>query len=342
MAPLACGRSVPATTLSPGGGPAGHLCDRGGPGHAGAGQLSTAVSVRVPGKVNIHFGVGSRRADGYHELATIFQAVSIYDKVTVTPADQLRITVGGTHARDVPAGPANLAAQAATLIGELTGQAPRVHIHVHKRLPAAGGMAGGSADAAATLVACNALWDSRLGSRDLQALALQLGSDVPFTLLGGTATGHGRGELLTPLAIGSDLHWVFAFAARGLSTPDVYAEFDRVEQRSTTGSTSPVIPAGLCDAVSAGASGTVAKLLHNDLEKTVFRLRPDLRRVRDAGLELGACGAVISGTGASCAFLATDKEAALRLAAALRATGTCLDARYAVGPAGGPQILPAA
>lgn len=188
----------------------------------------TEVTVRVPAKVNVQLAVGAARADGFHDLANVFLAVGLYDEITVTPADELRVTCAGPDAHQVPLDTTNLAARAALALAERHGIDPRVHIHIDKDIPVAGGMAGGSADGAGALLACDALWSLGSSEAELLAICAELGSDVPFSLLGGAALGVGRGERLTPLDVGGTFHWVFAVADGGLSTPAVYAEFDRL------------------------------------------------------------------------------------------------------------------
>ena len=191
-----------------------------------------SVTVRVPGKVNLFLGVGDRRPDGYHELTTVFHAVSLCDEVTVREADVLGLQAFGEGAAEVPTDGRNLAWQAAELMAEHVGRAPDVEITIDKSIPLAGGMAGGSADAAAVLVAMNELWELGVPRRDLHAMAAQLGSDVPFALHGGTALGTGRGEELTPVLARSSFHWVLAFGAGGLASGAVYAEIDRQNPRA--------------------------------------------------------------------------------------------------------------
>ncbi|MGW3593962.1 4-(cytidine 5'-diphospho)-2-C-methyl-D-erythritol kinase, partial [Streptomyces sp. NPDC005167] len=187
-----------------------------------------SVTVRVPAKVNVQLAVGAPRPDGFHDLANVFLAVGLYDEVTVSPADALTVTCSGPDAAQVPLDAGNLAARAALALAERHGIAPDVHIHISKDIPVAGGMAGGSADAAAALLACDALWATGATRDELLAICAELGSDVPFSLVGGAALGVGRGELLTPIDVGGTFHWVFAVADGGLSTPAVYAEFDRL------------------------------------------------------------------------------------------------------------------
>ena len=189
-----------------------------------------SVTVRVPGKVNLYLAVGDRRDDGYHELTTVFHAVSLLDEVTVRNADVLSLELAGEGAESLPTDERNLAWRAAELLAEHVGRAPDVAITIEKSIPVAGGMAGGSADAAAVLVAMNSLWELGVPRRDLHALAAQLGSDVPFALHGGTALGTGRGEELATVLARNTFHWVLAFADGGLSTPAVFAEIDRLRE----------------------------------------------------------------------------------------------------------------
>ena len=190
-----------------------------------------SVTVRVPGKVNLYLAVGDRREDGYHELTTVFQAVSLLDEVTVRNADVLSLEIVGEGADTLPTDERNLAWQAAELMAEHVGRAPDVSIMIDKSIPVAGGMAGGSADAAAVLVAMNSLWELNVPRRDLRMLAAQLGSDVPFALHGGTALGTGRGEELATVLSRNTFHWVLAFADSGLLTPAVFTELDRLQGR---------------------------------------------------------------------------------------------------------------
>ena len=204
------------------------------------------MTVRAPAKINLELAVGALRGDGFHDVATAYHAVSLYDEVIVKPAERLSVSVAGAHGvtvEDVPRDGTNIAAAAAVALAERVGIEPAVHLHVTKGIPVAGGMAGGSADAAAALVACDALWDTGLSKTELAEIAAGLGSDVPFSLVGGTALGVGRGEVLTPVLARGRFQWVVAIADGGLSTPAVYAECDRLrdgaavpEPGSATGS----------------------------------------------------------------------------------------------------------
>lgn len=312
------------------------------PADTGAPGTGAAV-VRAPAKVNVQLGVGGRRPDGFHGLANVFLAVGLYDEVTAEPADRLEVEVSGTDAAQVPAGSGNLAHQAAELLAARYGLPPRVRLRIHKDIPVAGGMAGGSADAAAALVACDALWGVGAGRHELHKLAAELGSDVPFSLLGGAALGRGRGELLTPLDVSGGFHWVFATAEGGLSTPEVYGECDRLREAAGTGSLAASVPepeptGALLEALRNGDAVGLAGALSNDLQDAAVSLRPALTDTLRAGVAAGALASLVSGSGPTCAFLVNDAETATGVAGALRASGTCRTTRIATGPAPGAQL----
>ncbi|MFI6651340.1 4-(cytidine 5'-diphospho)-2-C-methyl-D-erythritol kinase [Streptomyces sp. NPDC050529] len=299
--------------------------------------MSESVTVRVPAKVNVQLAVGAARPDGFHDLANVFLAVGLYDEVTVTPADGLRITCSGPDAAQVPLDATNLAARAATALAERHGIAPDVHIHIAKDIPVAGGMAGGSADAAGALLACDALWSTGATREELLAICAELGSDVPFSLVGGAALGVGRGEQLTPVEVGGTFHWVFAVADGGLSTPAVYREFDRLT--AGTRVPEPAASAVLMDALRAGDPVALAAALSNDLQAPALSLRPLLSETLEAGTEAGALAALVSGSGPTTAFLTEDEASARKVADALTASGTCRTARVAVSPAPGATVI---
>jgi len=283
--------------------------------------------------VNLRLGVGPRRPDGYHELVTVFHAVGLFDELTATPADGLTLAISG--ADDLPADRSNLAWRAAELLAASTGVRPDVHLELTKAIPVAGGLAGGSADAAATLLACARLWDV---SADLPALAAQLGSDVAFALLGGTAIGTGRGERLEPVPDHPPLHWVLATAGYGISTAQAYALID--ELRAVRAAPEPIGPPdALLAALAAGDPEGVGLVLANDLQPAAFTLRPELRRTYDLGLEAGAFGGVVSGSGPTCAFLCGSVEDAAHVAAVLRMEEAARDAIVTTGPVPGAQVI---
>ncbi|MER5733121.1 4-(cytidine 5'-diphospho)-2-C-methyl-D-erythritol kinase [Streptomyces sp. NPDC002138] len=292
------------------------------------------VTVRVPAKVNAQLAVGAARPDGFHDLANVFLAVSLYDEVTATPADTLTVTCSGPDADQVPLDRTNLAARAAELLAARHGLDPAVHLHIAKNIPVAGGMAGGSADGAGALLACDLLWDLRSTPAELLEICAELGSDVPFSLVGGAALGTGRGEQLAPLESGI-FHWVFAVADGGLSTPAVFREFDRLAAEAGTEIPVPEASAALLAALAAGDPDALAATLANDLQPAALSLRPGLGRTLDAGLEAGALAALVSGSGPTTAFLVRDPEAAVKVAEALAASGTCRATRVATSPAPG-------
>ncbi|MFC4494271.1 4-(cytidine 5'-diphospho)-2-C-methyl-D-erythritol kinase [Streptomyces ovatisporus] len=302
------------------------------------------VTVRVPAKVNVQLSVGGLRADGFHGLANVFLAVGLHDEVTASPADGLQLTAEGADASQVPLDESNLAARAARLLARRHGRTPGVRLHIAKDIPVAGGMAGGSADAAGALLACDTLWGTRTPREELLAMCAELGSDVPFSLVGGAALGRGRGELLTPLETGGTFHWVFAVADGGLSTPAVYRECDRLREAEGGGATVETVPEpeaseDLLAALRSGDARALAGALSNDLQAAAVSLRPSLADTLKTGEAAGALAALVSGSGPTCAFLTGDAGSARDVAAALQASGHCRTARTTTGPAPGATVV---
>jgi 4-diphosphocytidyl-2-C-methyl-D-erythritol kinase len=298
-----------------------------------------SVTVRVPGKVNLYLAVGDRREDGYHELTTVFQAVSLLDEVTVRNADVLSLELVGEGADTLPTDERNLAWQAAELMADHVGRAPDVSIMIDKSIPVAGGMAGGSADAAAVLVAMNSLWELNVPRRDLRMLAAQLGSDVPFALHGGTALGTGRGEELATVLSRNTFHWVLTFADSGLLTAAVFTELDRLRD----GGEPPRLaePGPVLAALAAGDPEQLAPLLGNEMQAAAVSLDPALRRTLRAGVEAGALAGIVSGSGPTCAFLCTSASQAVDIGTQLSGAGVCRTVRVASGPVPGARVVPA-
>ena len=298
------------------------------------------VTVRVPAKVNLQLSVGPREADGFHNLVTVFQAISIFDEVTITlaqPNSGISISISGDHTHGVPADDRNLAVKATELIAKEYDLDIDVHIDIKKSIPVAGGMAGGSADAAATIVAIDYLFSLGMNREEMSEIAAQLGSDVPFMLSGGTAIGTGHGEQLTPALSRGTYHWVLALSSVGLTTPALYAECDRL--RAELEITEPQTHEVLMQALLAADPKTVGASLTNDLQAAACSLRPALRLVLDVGQEYGALGALVSGSGPTVAFLVADEEAGLDLAVALTASGVVGSVARAYGPVGGAKVL---
>ncbi|MEW2620674.1 4-(cytidine 5'-diphospho)-2-C-methyl-D-erythritol kinase [Streptomyces sp. NPDC048106] len=296
-----------------------------------------SVTVRVPAKVNVQLAVGAARPDGFHDLANVFLAVGLYDEVTVTPAPGLRVTCAGPDAAQVPLDRTNLAARAALALAARRGIEPNVHLHIDKDIPVAGGMAGGSADGAGALLACDALWGTGASRAELLAICAELGSDVPFSLVGGAALGVGRGERLTGLDVGGTFHWVFAMAERGLSTPAVFREFDRLAEGRAI--PEPVASQDLLDALAKGDADALAAAVTNDLQPAALSLFPELSATLAAGQDAGALACLVSGSGPTTAFLTRDAESAETVAGALRSSGTCRTVRTAAGPVAGATVL---
>jgi 4-diphosphocytidyl-2-C-methyl-D-erythritol kinase len=308
--------------------------------------MSSAASVRVraPGKINVFLEVGDVKDDGYHDVATAYQAVSLYEEMTATPADDVTIEVAARGPVDidgVPTDDSNLAVRAARLLAETAGIDRGVHLSVVKAVPVAGGMGGGSADAAAALVACDALWGLGMPTSDLARLAAQLGADVPFALLGGTAVGTGRGDELSPALARGRFDWVLVPNEVGMSTPMVYGELDAHRERHAVDiGPAPRVPAVATEVLHAlrqGDAEMLAASLRNDLQAPALHLRPDLARILERGESSGALAGLVSGSGPTLAFLAADEESAIDLQVTLSAAG--LVALHVHGPVGGARVL---
>jgi 4-diphosphocytidyl-2-C-methyl-D-erythritol kinase len=301
------------------------------------------VTVRVPAKINLQLAVGPLRPDGYHGLVTVFHAISLFDEVTVVSADADAVTVSGEGAEHVPENDDNLALRAVRALRaeqERRGSAPGdgVAVAIDKHIPVAGGMAGGSADAAAALVACNELWDAGLSQAELCEVAATVGSDVAFAVMGGTAVGRGRGEQLTPALIApTRYHWVLALADGHLSTPAVYGALDRM--RADQDVAEPELSSELMSALRAGDAERLGSAISNDLQAPAIALFPALRKTLSAGREFGALAALVSGSGPTCYFLARDERHATDLAVSLSGAGVCRSVATAAGPAAGASVI---
>ncbi|MGH3545654.1 MAG: 4-(cytidine 5'-diphospho)-2-C-methyl-D-erythritol kinase [Mycobacteriales bacterium] len=281
----------------------------------------TTVTALAAAKLNLYLGVGPPRSDGYHELNTVFTTVSLHDEVRAQAAPALTLQLTGRYAAGLPADDTNLAARAAALLARAAGIAPRVTLTVNKQIPLAAGLAGGSADAAATLLACDELWQLRTPREELLTLAAQLGSDVPFCLHGGVAVGTGRGEALRAVPGPRPFHWVLLPSPDQLTTPAVYGELDRL--RVLGGAAAPDVTSGgsslaaVCDAVAVGDPDRLAAVLRNELAVAALSLQPQLAQTLDAGRAAGALAGAVCGSGPTCAFLAADAWHAAHLAHAL-------------------------
>ena len=302
---------------------------------------ASSVRVEAPGKVNLFLSVGASGTDGYHQLTTVFQAVRLIETVTArrqSARDRGTVTLTLEEPdADVPTDASNLAVRAAELLAETTGVSEGVDLLLRKRVPVAGGMAGGSADAAATLVACNILWGTGLSLLELSALAARLGADVPFPLTGATAVGSGRGDLVTPIMTRGSYHWVFALAGEGLSTPAVFRRFDEL-----TGTGAPAVrdvPEVLTSALRAGDAPALAASLHNDLQAAALDLRPELAQVIAVAEEAGALRAIVSGSGPTIAALVENPAGAQRVSRALMASGLVADVLRADAPVAGARVV---
>ena len=303
-------------------------------------RSSNSVTVRVPAKVNLQLAVGPREADGFHNLVTVFQAISIYDDVTITksePGSGITIEITGDHTHGVPADSTNLAVKAAQLIADEYDFEIDAHIEVKKSIPVAGGMAGGSADAAAVIVGLSELYDLDISREESLEFGARLGSDVPFMITGGTAIGQGRGDQLTAALSRGTYHWVLALSSVGLSTPAVYQECDRL--RAGLDIAAPQTSDALMQSLLAADPKAVGIALQNDLQSAACSLRPALTLVLDVGEEYGALGAIVSGSGPTVAFLVENEEQGLDLAVALTSSGVVGNVARAFGPVPGAKVI---
>jgi 4-diphosphocytidyl-2-C-methyl-D-erythritol kinase len=296
-----------------------------------------SVEVQVPAKVNLQLAVGPKESDGFHEVVTVFQAISILDTLKIEEADEFSISISGDYVNGVPLDNENLVARAVELMAEKFETTRNLRVNINKKIPVAGGMAGGSADAAATLLGIDQLYGLNLGKDDLSEVATNLGSDVPFMLHGGTAIGRGRGDDVTPALSRGTYSWVIAVSSTGLSTPAVYAECDRL--RTGLDIKSPSLNDELLQALLSGDSVRVGKCLTNDLQAAACSLRPALRLILDMGHEYGALGGIVSGSGPSVAFLVADEDHSLDLAVALTSSGVVGSVARAQGPVSGAKVI---
>ncbi|MDF2443190.1 MAG: 4-diphosphocytidyl-2-C-methyl-D-erythritol kinase [Subtercola sp.] len=283
-----------------------------------------AVHVRAPGKINVFLKVGAVMPDGYHDVATAYQAVSLYEDVRAFDADDFSVAfTGSIDSSALLTDGSNLAIRAARMLAHRAGYRGGVHLEISKNVPIAGGMGGGSADAAATLLACDTLWGTELGREELLGLAARLGADVPFAFTGGTAIGTGRGDRLSPALAKGQFQWVLALAEFGSSTPEVYKELDRHRDRHAQdifpAQTQPTVDADVLQALRAGDPHMLAESLHNDLQAPALHLAPALAEVLEVGEANGALAGIVSGSGPTVAFLAADLDGALELQIALGA-----------------------
>jgi 4-diphosphocytidyl-2-C-methyl-D-erythritol kinase len=303
------------------------------------------VRVKAPGKVNVSLDVGPLRADGYHPVASVYLAVSLYEEVAATSTDTGEITVSISPAStldlddiDIPLDGRNLAYKAAAIMTDVSEHSTGVHLEITKRVPVAGGMGGGSADAAATLLACDALWNSGLSRDELAHLAAELGADVPFSLLGGTAVGLGVGDDLSPALVKAQTDWVLVTADFGLSTPEVFRTLDRLRAAEGAQIKAPTsVDPRVLAALRSGDADALSRVLVNDLQRASIELAPGLRDVLGLGESCGAIAGIISGSGPTVALLAHSPAAAEGLAADLRHHG--LDAMAVHGPVHGARII---
>lgn len=304
--------------------------------------MSSSVVVRVPGKINLQLSVGPLQRNGFHSVATVFQAVSLCDdvKVTINERDEIELLVTGKNSDHIPLDNTNLAFKAAQIMKKKFQIADGFSISLSKEIPIAGGMAGGSADAGATIVAIDHLYSLGLKRNEMEKIGAELGADVPFTISGGTAIGTGKGEQLTPVLARGSYSWVLALSSSGLSTPAVYNECDRLREGLQVAP--PQVSDSLVQALSSGDAVALGKALSNDLQPAACSLKPALRLILDVGMDYGALGGLVSGSGPTVAFLAEDEDHALDLVVALTSSGVVGNVVRANGPVPGARVIESA
>ena len=301
---------------------------------------SRGVVARVPAKVNLQLSVGPLGSDGFHEVTTVFQAISLFDDVTVATAlegEGIKISITGQTSSGVPADSSNLAVKAAELMIKNYDLPANLIIKLKKEIPVAGGMAGGSADAAGVIVGLDSLFELGLSRDEMEIVGSKIGSDVPFSICGGVAIGTGRGDQITPALSKGSYNWVLALSGQGLSTPSVYQECDRLREGLSI--SAPLVSEPLMQALRAGDAKALGKALTNELQPAACSLRPALRLVLDVGIDYGALGGIVSGSGPTVAFLVSDDEHAMDLTVALSASGVVSSVVRATGPAHGARII---
>jgi len=301
---------------------------------------SRGVTARVPAKVNLQLSVGPLGSDGFHEVTTVFQAISLFDDVTVATTDGndgIKISITGQTSNGVPVDNSNLAVKAAQLMIENYDLPKDLSIKLKKEIPVAGGMAGGSADAAGVIVGLDSLFELGLSRDEMESVGSKIGSDVPFSICGGVAIGTGRGDQITPALAKGNYNWVLALSGQGLSTPAVYQECDRLREGLSIAP--PVVSEQLMQALRAGDAKALGKALTNELQPAACSLRPALRLVLDVGVDYGALGGIVSGSGPTVAFLVSDDEHAMDLTVALSSSGVVSSVVRASGPTNGARII---
>ena len=301
---------------------------------------SRGVVARVPAKVNLQLSVGPLGSDGYHEVTTVFQGISLFDDVTVAtalPGSGITISITGDTAHGVPVDNSNLAIKAAQLMAKTYDLPPDLIIKLKKEIPVAGGMAGGSADAAGVIVGLDSLFELGISRDEMESVGSKIGSDVPFSICGGVAIGTGRGDQITPALAKGSYNWVLALSGQGLSTPSVYQECDRLREGLSIAT--PQVSEPLMQALRAGDAKALGKALSNELQSAACSLRPALRLVLDVGVDYGALGGIVSGSGPTVAFLVTDDEHAMDLTVALSSSGVVSSVVRGTGPAAGARII---
>jgi len=250
------------------------------------------MQVKAYGKINLYLDILDRRADGFNNIETIFQTVNLHDTLTFEVRDRdLTMTCSDPSLEN---GDSNLVLCAAKLLQDRTGCDKGIHVHLEKRIPVAGGMAGGSVDAAATLRALNKLWNLELDDAALHECAAELGSDVPYCLIGGTVAATGRGEILEPINPLPETWFVLVQPPLGISAGEVYnhSALTRNEEKSINERTP-----SFTRALELLHEGRIADVMFNQMESAILTMHPELAELKTHMLNMGCAAAIVSGSG---------------------------------------------
>jgi 4-diphosphocytidyl-2-C-methyl-D-erythritol kinase len=264
-------------------------------------------------KVNLSLRVLGRRADGYHELRTVFQSISLSDTLTFSPLDGDQCELA-CDAPGVPTDDTNLVARAARLLRERFGVRRGARVELTKCIPAGGGLGGGSSNAAVTLLALARLWEIKATPGELAELGARLGADVPFFLAGGTALGEGRGDRITPLDDAPERHLVVVSPGVRISTAEAYKSLNSPALTSAEAPANLLVSRAAADFARPHCEG-----LTNDFEPSIYAGHPEIGRARDALLAAGASCALLSGSGSSVFGVFESAEDAALARSAIRA-----------------------
>jgi len=267
----------------------------------------STLRVKAYAKVNLFLEIMSRRSDGYHILSTLFQTISLADELTIRPSATLRLTCSDPA---LPTNESNLVMRAAVRLQKRLGEKRGAHIHLKKVVPMGAGLGGGSSDAAATLMALAKFWRRQPATSLMHSTALQLGADVPFFLIGGTCAAGGIGEKLRPLPKLAKTWLVLVYPGFGVSTQEAYSKVHVPLKRLSIQKMIPLL--------KQPKSPAWLPNLFNRFEEFVFPGHPELPQLKQALVDAGASGSLMSGSGSSIFGVVPNEAQGRKTLAALR------------------------